>query len=107
MAIGTRYWEINQKEAAIVRLIFRMYLDGSSQRAIVRHLNDHYHRTKMGREWSQGQISRTLNRPFYVGRTRNTKGEIVESDGYYDCGMIPGCKQEGMIVPSVLVVFPV
>jgi site-specific DNA recombinase len=79
---GTRYWEINQEEAAVVRLVFRKYLDGMSQRQIAHLLNSDHCRTKMNRAWSQAQVSRIVNQLFYIGKTRNTSGEIIESNRF-------------------------
>jgi site-specific DNA recombinase len=73
---GTKYWEINEDEAAVVRLVFKMYLEGYRQREIVRHLNANGYRTKMNREWSQAQISRIVNQLFYVGKTKNVNRQV-------------------------------
>ena len=59
---------IDDAEASIVRMIFRMYLDGSSIRTIVAYLNDH-DIPRNGREekWSRTTIRYILSNERYVG----------------------------------------
>ena len=57
----------NPLEAAIVREIYRLCLDGFGISKIVRHLRDRNERTKRGAQWSQYQVGFILKSPLYVG----------------------------------------
>jgi len=61
---------INQKEAAVVRLIYNLYSDGKGLKAIANHLNKAGHRTKRNRYFSINGIAQILDNPVYIGQIR-------------------------------------
>lgn len=66
-----------EAEAEIVRRIFRDYIEGGSQRAIVRALNADGVPTRHGGPWRQSAIVRVLSSAVYLGRV-TCKGEVLE-----------------------------
>lgn len=62
-------WMIVPAETAIVIRIFREYLEGRSQHAIVRGLKADGIPARRG-EWHQGTISAILRNPAYIGKVR-------------------------------------
>jgi DNA invertase Pin-like site-specific DNA recombinase len=79
--------EIDEKQAAIVRRIFALYLEGRGVSGIARLLNVEGAPSPKGRGWSRAGVWETLRNPRYVGewaygetRTVGRKGtkEIVE-----------------------------
>ncbi|MBP8056835.1 MAG: recombinase family protein [Chloroflexi bacterium] len=87
---GKRTLEVNEREAIIVRLIFRLYAyEGKALLSICRYLDEcnvptptkgHNHKARRRRQgWSTGTLSGILNNETYLGRwyyqkTRNVKG---------------------------------
>jgi site-specific DNA recombinase len=63
-----RGWAVVEDEAAVVRQIFDLYLKGKSCRLIAFDLNARGYRTRSGRLWAGGEISRLLRNPLYAGR---------------------------------------
>lgn len=61
---------INDVEAAFVKKVFQMYLDGSSTFAIAGALNAMGARTRRGNFFENRQIEYMLNNPFYAGYVR-------------------------------------
>lgn len=62
---------VNTKEARIVSLIFRRYLEGKGIAKICRELNRDGCRTKTGRSWASQTIANILSNPVYCGLTRS------------------------------------
>lgn len=60
-------YAINEKEAEIIRLIFKMFLEGYSQRKIVDTLNQYGYKTKLGNTFSQTSIYEILRNEKYTG----------------------------------------
>jgi DNA invertase Pin-like site-specific DNA recombinase len=59
---------INEKEAKIVRLIFKLYVEGHSQQQIANHLNKQGLKTKSGGvDYYEGAITGVLNNEKYTG----------------------------------------
>jgi site-specific DNA recombinase len=56
-----------EPEASVVRRIFEEFVGGRSQRAIQRALNSEGIRSKAGRDWTQGTISKLLANSTYRG----------------------------------------
>lgn len=78
--------EINPAEAETVRMIFRMYADGSGATQICTRLNQTGCKTKNGGQWTPPSIYSMLDNPVYIGlvkwQARKTvkqveNGEIV------------------------------
>lgn len=71
--------EINQKEAKVVREIFRLYLEeGLGCRTISLKLNELNCKTKFGCEWNPRGVRRVLTNPIYCGHYINNKYEIKD-----------------------------
>lgn len=58
---------VEPAEAALVQLIFRLYLSGMGCTQIAHRLGEMGHPSPKGRRWSEGQLSRMLSNPIYVG----------------------------------------
>lgn len=70
---------INPKEAAVVKDIYRLYLEGGlGCRSISLELNRLGHKTKFGCEWSPRGVRRVLANPIYCGEYVNNKYEIKD-----------------------------
>ncbi len=86
---------VNEKEAGLVRRIFKRFLQLGSATALARELNEQGHRTKSwvtkksklrpGRPWNKGHLYRLLNNRKYLGQVEH-KGNVYE--GEHD-GVIP------------------
>lgn len=61
---------INEKEAEIVRTIFKMYSQGNGYKAIANYLNKFGYKTKRGNPFSLTAIKDILNNPVYIGKIR-------------------------------------
>ncbi len=61
---------INEKEAIIIRTIFRLYIDGHSLEDIRRDLNKKKVLTRTGKEWSKRVLAHILHNPVYAGIMR-------------------------------------
>jgi site-specific DNA recombinase len=76
---------IEPAEAAVVELIFRLYLSGLGCMQIARRLAELGHPSPGGRTWSSGQISRLLSNPVYrgalvYGKQTTSRGRRRKSD---------------------------
>lgn len=58
---------INDKEAGIVKTIFKMYIAGNGYGLIAQELNESGNRTKLGRSFSKGSIRDILLNEKYTG----------------------------------------
>lgn len=71
--------EIDPEEAAVVRLIYQMYLKkGFGFRRISRQLNELGMLTKLGCQWEPKGVRRILTNPIYCGHYVNNKYEIAD-----------------------------
>ena len=61
---------VNDKEASVVKRIFKMYLEGFSMKRIADILNSEGIPTKHGKEWSTQTIASILKNPLYCGFLR-------------------------------------
>jgi site-specific DNA recombinase len=67
---------VDAVEAELVRLVFRLYLEGCEGggpmgvKAITAWLNEHGYRTRKGATWGIGPIHTMLTNPAYIGRMR-------------------------------------
>lgn len=82
MLPGNKHFTINKEEAEYVRLVFDMYISGSSLFAIARHLNSLGVRTKKGNKFENRQIEYMLNNPVYKGYVRWTPTKTVSKRIY-------------------------
>lgn len=69
---------INAQEAATVREIFRLYLDGLGCRTISLRLNEEDRRTKYLCDWNPRAVRRVLTNPIYCGHYVNHRYEIAD-----------------------------
>ena len=70
---------INDKEADIVREIFRLYTqEGYGAAKIANTLNAKNLKTKRGCSWSQNAICRILTNELYIGKVINGKEEVAD-----------------------------
>ena len=58
---------INESEAALIKRIFEMYLDGVTMAEIIRYLNDNHYKTSRGNEFTKNSIRRILMNKKYRG----------------------------------------
>src|SRR5699024_2476879 len=70
---------INEKEAEVVQLIFRMYANGKGLRAISNHLNKAGYKTKRNRYFSINGVSQILDNVIYNGKISWLKFENWDS----------------------------
>jgi site-specific DNA recombinase len=59
---------VEPSEAAVVQLIFRLYLSGLGCMQVARRLDELGHPSPAGRRWNPAQLSRMLGNPIYMGR---------------------------------------
>jgi len=64
----TKY-ELNESEAATVKLIFELYIKGNGLKNIVTHLNKHDYRPRSGGKWSKSTVANVLRNEAYIGWT--------------------------------------
>ena len=71
--------DINQEEAAVIRQIFRWYIDeGYGGSKIASMLNQQGFRTKRGCNWTQNSVCGILNNELYTGKVINGKQEVTD-----------------------------
>ncbi len=71
--LDTYTLSVNSKEAEIVRLIFKWYVEGEGSRRIAMKLNEMGIPTKRGAKWTPKTIRRMLENPIYSGKMINNK----------------------------------
>jgi site-specific DNA recombinase len=70
---------INQREAELIRLIFKLYTEKHLGAAsIADTLNKEGHTTKRGCSWTQNAVCRILSNEIYIGKVVNGKQEIED-----------------------------
>lgn len=67
---------VEEREAALVRELFRRYAAGEGRRAIAAALNRRGLRTKQGREWTDFTVGYILRNPVYRGKV--AWGRIIQ-----------------------------
>ena len=82
-------FEVVPHEAEVVRLIFRLYLEGLGLRTITRRLNESGYRTRKGRNWNMVTLRDMLRNRAYMGtyqrfglRLPNNHPAIVSPEDY-------------------------
>ncbi len=80
-------FEVVPHEAEVVRLIFKLYLEGLGLRTITRRLNESGYRTRKGRNWNMVTLRDMLRNRAYMGtyqrfglRLPNNHPAIVSSE---------------------------
>lgn len=70
---------VNEKEAQIIRQIFKWYTEeGYGCLKIANLLNERHLKTKRNRNWSQNAICRILTNELYIGKIVNGKEEVAD-----------------------------
>ena len=81
--MGTDYYQIDEKTAPIVKMIFNDFISGLSTRQIALKLNDMGVRSKRGNRFENRTVEYILSNPVYIGKSRrNLKGKDGH-DRYY------------------------
>ncbi len=75
------YFEINEKEAEVVRMIFQWVADGVALRDVIRRLHELGIPPKKQKRmtWTKGPIARMLRDTTYIGQHYYNKTEAVET----------------------------
>ena len=75
-------YQIDEKEASIVKKIFELYIDGNTHQKIITELNSLGYRNKKGTEWTKNSILSILRNEKYIGTyvwnrvvAKNSKGK--------------------------------
>jgi site-specific DNA recombinase len=83
--------EINDEEATVIKLIFRLFLSHKRYRVVTRILNEKGYRTrvtegKKSTKWSCSTIKRILREPLYMGRWVRNRLKQVRRYEKLACG---------------------
>ncbi|MEI6388267.1 MAG: recombinase family protein [Spirochaetota bacterium] len=96
-ANGKKIWDVDPEEAKVVRFVFDQYISGKTSVQIAQSLNEQKVRTKTyGKQWKNGTkykkatynqwesptVLRLLRNTIFIGKTKNTKGELIDSVFY-------------------------
>ena len=75
-------YQIDEKEASIVKKIFELYIDGNTHQKIITELNSLEYKNKKGTEWTKNSILSILRNEKYIGTyvwnrvvAKNSKGK--------------------------------
>ncbi len=75
-------YQVDEKEANIVKKIFELYIDGNTHQKIITELNGLGYRNKKGTEWTKNSILSILRNEKYIGTyvwnrvvAKNSKGK--------------------------------
>ncbi|KZL94322.1 recombinase family protein [Clostridium magnum] len=74
-----RTLKINEPESEVVKLIFKMYCDGSGAGNIASYLNSLGYKTKFSNTFSSSSVLAILKNPIYIGKVSWKKKEIKKS----------------------------
>lgn len=82
---------INDDEASLIRLIFKLYLEGYSANRLCRYLNERNILTKAGNAWNDKPLMQILKNPLYRGAIRwrdmvieNTHEPIISDEMFQE-----------------------
>lgn len=75
----SRTLKINEEEAEIVKLIFKMYADDNGANSIATYLNTLGFKSKTGNKFHNSSILFILKNPIYIGKVTWKKKEIKKS----------------------------
>ncbi len=75
--------DINEEQAEVVRLVFSLYNQGLGYPSIVDLLNKRgFKRFRGGTEWHISQVRNFILNPVFIGKTRDTDGNLITSKVY-------------------------
>lgn len=75
----SRTLKINEFEAEIIKLIFKLYTEGNGAGTIADHLNALGHKTKFGNDFTRSSVIFILKNPVYIGKITWKKKDIRKS----------------------------
>lgn len=76
-------FEIEEKEAEVVYIIFDIYAKGNGLKNIIKFLNDNGYKPRSARHWSKSTIADILRNEVYIGWTVfNKKDKKTEGKKY-------------------------
>ncbi len=75
----SRTLKINKDEAEIIKLIFKLYTEGSGAGTIASYLNSLGYRTKINNSFSPSSVITILKNPIYIGKITWKKREYKKS----------------------------
>lgn len=76
--IDTYTLAVNPEESAVVKLIYKWYIEGDGSRRIAIKLNEMGIPTKKNTKWIPQTVRRILQNPVYAGRLVNNKSETKD-----------------------------
>lgn len=91
--MGENCFEIDEKKAQIVKMIFNDFTNGMGARQIAMKLNDMGVRSKHGNKFENRTIEYILSNPVYIGKLRRNINGVNKSDRYHtgkDVVMVDG-----------------
>lgn len=91
--MGENCFEIDEKKAQIVKMIFNDFTNGMGARQIAMKLNDMGVRSKHGNKFENRTIEYILSNPVYIGKLRRNINGVDKSDRYHtgkDVVMVDG-----------------
>ena len=74
-----RTLKINDDEAEIIHIIFKLYIEGNGARYIADYLNNLGFRTKVGNKFTPSSILFIIKNPVYIGKVTWKKKDIKQS----------------------------
>lgn len=81
--MGENCFEIDEKKAQIVKMIFNDFTNGMGARQIAMKLNDMGVRSKHGNKFENRTIEYILSNPVYIGKLRRNINGVDKSDRYH------------------------
>ncbi|MGL6186040.1 MAG: recombinase family protein [Clostridium chrysemydis] len=75
----SRTLKINEEESEIIKLIFKLYTEGSGSKNIADYLNSLGYKTKIGNNFSASSVLTILKNPIYIGKITWKKKDIRKS----------------------------
>lgn len=91
--MGENCFEIDEKKAQIVKMIFNDFTNGMGARQIAMKLNDMGVRSKHGNKFENRTVEYILSNPVYIGKLRRNINGVDKSDRYHtgkDVVMVDG-----------------
>ena len=81
--MGEKYFEIDEKTAPVVKMIFNDFINGMSTRQIAIKLNDMGVLSKRGNRFENRTVEYILSNPVYIGKLRRNPNGIDRHDRFH------------------------
>lgn len=81
--MGENCFEVDEKKAQIVKMIFNDFVNGTGTRQIAIKLNDMGIRSKRGNTFENRTVEYILSNPVYIGKLRRNLGGVDKHDRYH------------------------